>query len=470
MKKKSDKVIIILAILVVLAILTWIIPQGSMEYGIYSPVTRVRAGIFDIFVEICLSIYYHFTDIAFILVVGGCYGVLSKSKMYRKLVDKTSNLIKGKEYIAMAVTTLVVSLVTSFSSQLLTMFAFVPFICSVFLNNKYDRITAFNASFGGIIIGFIGLTFGIYSVNYLKDVAALEPTSLIVIKWIIYAASLVLYNVFAILHMKKAKKVDETEYDLFSTESLVETKVRKKTKIWPLCLVFGLVFVLLIMGYIGWEDSFGVTAFAEGFTDFQNGAKIADVPIFSSLLGMQFTAFGAWDNLIVAAFFMFVGTLIIAFIEKMKAGDFILRFDVGMKKVLRVAVIYALVLSVYVMTASFPFVATIVNDLFGKGTFNIFTVLIISIIASAFVVQPGYGNYVYGAFLATKFAANLPEAALLWHLGQGFVMLLAPTSIILFMALSYLDISYKKWLQYIWKFALSLFVFVILVFVVKVYM
>lgn len=470
MKKKSDKVIIMLCILAVIAVLTWIIPQGSVEYGVYQASDRLRAGIFDIFVEICLSIYYHFTDILFILVIGGCYGVLSKSKMYRKLVDKTANLIKGKEKIAMVVTTLLVSVVTSMLNQLLVMFVFIPFIVTVFLKNKQDRITAFNASFGGILIGFMGITFGMYSMDYLKEATSLEPSFLIALKWIIYFATLVLYNVFAILHMNKTKPVDDTEYDLFATEELEEGKVKKKTKIWPICVLFALAFVILVLGYISWDASFKVSIFSEAFSNFQSAAKIADVPLFSSLLGSQFTAFGNWENLVVASFIPFVVTVIVASVEKMKIGDFILRFEVGMKKVLRMAIIYALVLAVYVMTVGFPWIGTVVNDLFGNGSFNFFTVLIISIIASAFVVQPGYGNYVYGYFLAYRFPTNIAEASLIWHLGQGFVMLLAPTSIILFMALSYLDISYKKWLQYIWKFALSLFVFVVLVFIVKIYM
>ena len=94
--------------------------------------------------------------------------------------------------------------------------------------------------------------------------------------------------------------------------------------------------------------------------------------------------------------------------------------------------------------------------------------MIISFIATLLTVQPGYGNYIYGAYLANTFTDKLAISALVWHVGQGLAMLLAPTSLILFMALSYFDFTYKKYLSGVWKFALSLFGAMLFIFIVQV--
>ncbi len=471
MKKKSDKVLILFLIILGFAVLSWIIPQGTFSYGAYAASEApVRAGIFDIFVDLFLAIYYNYTDILFILVVGGCYGVLSKTKSYRKLVDKTAGLIKGKEMVAMAVTTFVVSLITSFTDQLLLMFVAVPFISTVFMRNGYDRLTALFASFGGMFVGFIGQTFGYYGIDYLKEVTTLTPMYLIGWKIAIYIVTLVLFNVFAILHMKKKGLKDESEYDLFSTEELQEkvVKGRKYTKLWPIITVSVITLVLLIMGHIAWEGSFNVTVFTNAYNKFAEGFKVADVPLFSTLLGAQMQAFGKWENLIVASFIMMCATIIVSLIDKMKFGDFVLRFEVGIKKVLRLAIIYGLVQTVYVMSRNFQWVDTIINKLLGSGSFNVLTLMIISFVATLLTVQPGYGNYIYGAYLANTFTDKLAISALVWHAGQGLAMLLAPTSLILFMALSYFDFTYKKYLSGVWKFALSLFGAMLFIFIVQV--
>ena len=56
-----------------------------------------------------------------------------------------------------------------------------------------------------------------------------------------------------------------------------------------------------------------------------------------------------------------------------------------------------------------------------------------------------------------------PVIAFIFQVMYGLAMLLAPTSILLFPGLSYLDVKYKDWLKYIWKYALVVlgFTFVI---------
>ena len=54
------------------------------------------------------------------------------------------------------------------------------------------------------------------------------------------------------------------------------------------------------------------------------------------------------------------------------------------------------------------------------------------------------------------------------QLGMGFATLLVPTSALLMIVLTYLDVPYKNWLSYIWKFALSLLVALFIIMLIMV--
>ena len=42
----------------------------------------------------------------------------------------------------------------------------------------------------------------------------------------------------------------------------------------------------------------------------------------------------------------------------------------------------------------------------------------------------------------------------------GLVQIVGPTSILLLASLSYLEVPYKTWLKYIWRFVLALFIII----------
>ena len=124
--KKKDKIFILLAILVVVAVFTWILPVGV--YGTVNEATSLstesgimRLGIIELLYIIPFAINYAGNDIIYLFIIGGLYGVLSKTSAYRKLVSNTVKLIRGKENIAMLVTTFLMGLYVSLSSNIMSL-------------------------------------------------------------------------------------------------------------------------------------------------------------------------------------------------------------------------------------------------------------------------------------------------------------------------------------------------------------
>ncbi len=177
--------------------------------------------------------------------------------------------------------------------------------------------------------------------------------------------------------------------------------------------------------------------------------EIFNTTILSSLLG-NFTAFGNWD-IIGVTFILLLVTLFMAIGSRASISDVIDSYGLGIKKISKVAFIYVLVQSLFVAYYTSNWPMAIVHSLLGTD-FNIFGILLGSIVQGAFVVDLDYATYYIGTAIAANYIDNLLDSALLIHMGYALVNVVAPTSTILMIALTYLNVPYSKWLKYIWKF------------------
>lgn len=473
MNKKNDKIIIVLISMAVFLIMSWVLKISSVDTsGILTEGEIIRLGLFELISMVFYSFQREIDVVMFILIVGGCYGVLKNTNSYRKLVDKTSKLIKDKETIAFAVITLILGLYVSISSEVLALFIFVPFIVSVFLRRGFDKLTAISAAFGGIFIGYLGQTFGTYGFQNLLEATGVVYTDFIWQKWVIFGMAYVLYNIFAIYHMKHIKRKDNTDEDMYCPEKLIENKIPKKrrTRLWPTLIVVLLTIVVILIGYVSWNDSFEIVFFSEMHTSFQSMLKVNDVALPSTFIGSSMVGLGEWKDLVHGIFVFLLSTILIALLNKVSISDFIKDFSRGAKKISKVAVIYALSYTLLYLFALSPWAATIIHSVFGTDSFNLFTLFIAAFLILTVCVDPGYSSAVYGPFLTYSFADCIVVSTIVWRIGGALSTLIVPTSFLLLMALSYADIPYTKWVKYIWKFVVS-FAIVSLIFLsVIVYM
>lgn len=473
MNKKNDKIIIVLITMAVFLVLSWFIKISSVNTsGMLTEGEIIRLGLFEVLSMIFYSFQREIDVILYILMVGGCYGILKNTKSYRKLVDNTSRIIKGHEIIAFAVITLIMGLYVSISSELLALFFIIPFIVSVFLRRGCDKLTAISAAFGGIFIGYLGQTFGTYGLQNLLDATGVTYTDFMWQKWVLFGIAYILYTLFAILHIKHTKKKDYTEADMYCPEKLIENKVpkKKRTKVWPTIAIMAFTLVIIMLGYISWNDSFNVKIFTELNTSFQSAMMVNDVALPSTFIGTSMSGLGEWSDFVHAIFLFLIATVVIALINKVSFADMIKDFGKGAKKISKVAVIYALTYTLLYLFAISPWPATIIHAIFGENSYNLFTLFIAAFLILTVCIDPGYSAAVYGTFLTYAFADNIVVSTIVWRLGGALSTLIVPTSFVLLMALSYADISYKKWLKYIWKFVLSFAVVALIFLSIVVYM
>ena len=455
--------------------LTWIFSAGSYNGAEISDYGMIRVGLTDIPKVIFNAIYLAGDKILFLLTLGCFYAVLTKVAGYKKLVNNIAETFKGKEILFTLFVSLIFVALSTLLNQTFIALIFVPFIVSIILSMGLDKITAFSVTFGSILIGLIGITYGsdgLYWLNqYLKqpiESVDLNITTGIVYRLLILAISYLLFNFFNILHIKKTlndKKVDERNVDPFKVE-----KVEKKANAWPIAIILGLIFVISILGYISWSGTFGIEVFNK-FHTWLMEIKIGDFAVFSSLLGSSAknAAFGLWDFYHINTILIIV-SIIVALIGRVKFNDYISACGEGIKKIGKPVILYILVYMIFIVTYMSPFVPTINNIIYGSiNKFNPFLVSLISLISNVFETDLGYTGFIVGQFFTAKFVEYRMLIQHIFSTMYGFVQLCIPTSAILLIGLSYLNIDYKTWMKYIWIFVLSILVILLVLTTILAY-
>lgn len=446
--------------------LTWVFEYGNFNGAEYISYGMNEQGITDIPNFIYYTINFAGDKLAFLLALGAFYAVLSKSNGYKKLVVTIAEKFKGKEIIFAVISSLLFTVMASLFSQTFAALVFVPFVVSILLNMKLDKLTAFSVTFGSILIGLLGVTYGSEGLYWFNYYSQTNPTIGLVYRLLVLVVAFLLFNFFNILHIKKVvkeKNLNELDADPFKVE-----KVDGKVKTWPILVTLLVAFVIFILGYVGWETNFKISAFGE-FHKWLMGVKIGDTLLFKMLLGTKAAAFGAWD-LFPGAAFLIVLTIVVALISKVSISDFVASFLDGVKKLAKPILLF---LGIYViMVAAYfsPYVPTIANMMFKNvEAFNPYLVSLMAFISNVVHTDLGFTGFVVGGHFVTTYGANVEVIQTIFTTMYGFVGILSPTSAILIFGLSYLDIDYKTWIKYIWIFVLAILVILLVVYTVMTY-
>ena len=231
-----------------------------------------------------------------------------------------------------------------------------------------------------------------------------------------------------------------------------------------------IIFIILVLAFISWYGAFGTDAMNNANTAVTE-FEVFGFALFGKLLGTV-NAFGSWsliDFVTVILSAMFILTLI----YKVKFDDVIDGFAKGVKRALAPAMITVLLYTILVITTYHPFQLVIYKAILGiTDGFNVFTTFVVALLSGFFNVDSAYAfqsSLPYLSSIVTN-ADNYPIISVVYQAAYGLVMLVAPTSLILMGMLSYLKISYGKWIKTIWKLLLELLVVLLIVFTILILM
>lgn len=475
--KKNSLVKILLITFISVVFLSWIIPTGQYENGVFSSNGLNPTGIFDL-VLIPFSVFdLALPSIIFILVVGAFYGVLNKTGVYSKLVDSVVKKFKESKLKFLVTVTIVMAILSALVGLNFGFFIIIPFISAILISMGFNKITSMLSTIGSILVGMVGSVYGTdigynfykffgYNSDYNMH-SSLFPDAIIFL--VIIISLLVLYVVKLGKADLKRKKDKDNEEEIM----LLEKKTSKKS-VKPLFALLIVTFVFILVGYFKWDAVIG-GADKTPMLDFYNnimGIKIGDFAIVSSLLG-TIPALGYFELSFISVFVLFM-TIIIALVYKVKFEDFAEGIMNGLSKVMKLVIYVILsnlvIACLYKNGSSSTFAATIINYLLNISVkFN--SALTVFTSAVAGVLLNDFSTFMSNMYVPTRIltGSNVSVISLTFMIFKsifGVVSMIAPTSVLLVTGLAYYNISFKEWFKNVWKLLLQLLVVIILIIVI----
>ena len=364
--KKTGLFKIIMFILLGIVVATWIFSASYFNEGNLAELGMYNVGLYDYFSLIFGSFQFeYFLQIFFLLLsIGALYGVLGKTGKYRAWIEKIANGFKGVEFIFLLI---VAFLITTFSAVFdygFVALVFFPLIISIILAMGYDRVTALVATIGAMLVGTIGNIIGYSTSGVISGLLGIDATS-----GFYYKLALLVFSFVAlILYLSKAKRLKNAkneEKDMFIGE-----KISNKYSIIAIFVVFGLIFVLLILGFTHWSDTFKVDSFTklhENVTTWspklpyfhiasdkiEKGTQ--EVAIVSKVFG-NVSAFGEWSFAEMGVICL-IAAVVLGLIYRVK--DLFVTMADGAKKMLKPAFLVMMAYTVVYFAGNEMFFPTI---------------------------------------------------------------------------------------------------------------
>jgi len=467
MKKKEKRYGLLKGILVfifIAIVLSWLIPNGQFAgTGYQTDNTLARVGLTDLSWLVYYGFYFALDKIVLLFAIGGLYGVLVKTSAYDRLTSSIAKKLKNRK-VAVVVFSVIIAGLTSILTQTFAVLIFVPFMISIMNKMNLDKMTILATAFGSMLVGILGATYGTEGLVYFNRYLTAEsfsPNKTALIRAGILFVGLVLFNFFTLSHMGKVEK-DAPSANMFPVESLEDKN--KKDSIIPIIVVGVVLLALVILGFVNW-NTFGITIFDhfhENVMDIHIGS---DFYIFKSILGSNLSAFGNWDIFTIAAI-VFLFTLVLGLCYRAKLEEFVTHFADGMKKMIKPCLVIAAAFILMTVVYMSPYVANIMNKLLSLTEgFNIVTMSLSALVANLFHTDLGFTGYVAGAYLVTEYVDYINPIYVIFTSLYGFVQFFIPTSIVLGVGLTSLDVKYSDWLKHIWKFLVGMIIILLVIFI-----
>ncbi len=516
MKRNLLKVIGISFLIFV--VLSWIIPVGTYSNGELTTNGTDPVGLFDLF-SVPISTLLTFALYAVVFAaIGGLYGVMEKSGALEIWVEKITKKFNGKEKGFLIFTVIFFVILSSITGLVLPLFALVPLFAAVIFALNYDKITALASTVGAILIGSVCSTYGFNVTGYTKNILSLDMNNEIWAKLLLLVLLTIALAYFVVKFGKrvipaKTEKAEKSEpkkvvkaektttkkkakteptktakstakkqttkkttkktttkkntQNMAVAKDVKKVDVKKTISIVPLVIIITLMILVSFIGMYNWYYSFNIEWFNDIHTSVM-GVKIGDYAIFEHLFS-SISQLGYWGNVEFVTV-MIIAAALIAWVYRVGFNGFIDSFIAGVKKMLPTAICAALasVILTVLYQASYSGMGTIVDTMYAKAFelsdgFNVVITGLVSLVGSFFYNDLYYLLAGMSPFLTSFDADSLQIAGLLIQSVASLGMIIFPTSVILIAGLSYFNVSYKSWIKYIWKFALAVFLVILLV-------
>lgn len=443
---------IIFALMVIFAVLTWIVPSGSYQRqevngrevtvaGTYEQSEKtyideetgdevdLRQGVFDVLQAPTRGIQEAIEVVAFILIVGGSFQVITKTGAITSGMGRVVRRFKNKDILIIPIAMVLFALGgTSFgmAEETLPFFAiFMPIMMAM----GFDSMTAFMVVFVGARTGYIASTINPFNVLIAQGILGIQGNPQLWLRMIAWVVLTAVAITWVVLYARRVKKNPESSITF-------EDDIAKKV-----------------------EFAADESALDAEFTGRQKGV----LAVF--IAGMCLIIWGlvtqGWYMDEISAVFLAMGLLagvIAGFSQDVIAQEFV----AGIADFAFSAIVVGLARGILVIASDGMIIDTILNALatgLGGIPAVLFTTLLYAVENLLAILVPSSSGLaaltapIFGPL--TELMGLNPEAAV-WALSMGSatMSLICPTSAILVAGLGVCKIKLGQWWKTVWKFFL----------------
>ena len=403
-------------------------PQGVVEY-IQSPLKGIHEAI-DV--------------ILFVLILGGCIGIVNHSGAFDGGVSWLAKKLKGREILLIVIITALIAVGGTTFGLAEETIAFYPILVPVFLAARYDAMVALATIFIGSSIGTMGSTVNPFSAIIASDAAGITWTTGIYGRFAMLIGGTAICIWYIIRYAERVRK-DPKKSLIYDQQKEIEgmflrggdkEEVAFTNRIRLTLIIFLLCFIVMILGVSQWDW---------------------------------------WFTKMTSVFF--VGAILIGFIIRIKEKDFVNTFVKGAGDLLGVALIIGFARGITVLMEEGLISDTMLHyassSVEGMSAGVFIVIMMILYMGLSFFIPSSSGMAVLTmpimAPLADVVGVGRESVVDAYIYGLGLFAFISPTSLIL-ASLAMVNVGFNKWIKFIMPLIGILFVFAALLLVITVYL
>lgn len=303
MAKKKSKVMlssytIIMILIIFLAILSHVLPDATFVDGnIVNGSGTVGATLSQVLMAPILG-FENAVDVAiFIMILGGFLKIIDKTKALETGIKVLVQKLKGKELWLIPILMFIFSICGTTYGMLEETVGFYVLLAATMFAAGMDPLVGSAIILLGAGSGVLGSTINPFATGVALDALPegmkVNQGFLILIATVLWLTTYAISTFFVLMYAKKVKKDKgstilslreqqqaEKKFGKYVEASKEKAKLTGKQKIT--LLLFGLTFIIMIIGFIPWND-FNITFF-DGFTGWLTGSSLGNWYFYESAL------------------------------------------------------------------------------------------------------------------------------------------------------------------------------------------
>ena len=449
--------ILLFALMIVAIVLTYTLPKGQFgtfengetDYttfidlgregginifkGIFSPFLLLGADGGITIIMLCI----------FLLVIAGVFQAMNDNNGIKVIVNRVVNRFKNRKFLLLCVISLIFMAFGAFLGLFEEILTLLPIIAILTLSLGYDSFTGFLVSIVACGFGFSSALTNPFTVVFASNLIGVNPFIKIWFRIIIFIVMYGLVVLAVFLYTRRIKKKPEAsltyERDMkFRDEVFVKEEIPNEKKIF-ICYV-----------------SFFASA-------------LVTIIICSAIAALR-------DYTVVAliAIFLIGGLLVSLIASDWNFKKTFVSFGKGALSVVPTLLFILMASSIKYILAEGKVLPTVVysinNAVAGKNIYAIAFLLFAIVLGLEFFISSSTAKAVFVMSILGVLTLGLTKETLvlIYTFADGYTNLLFPTSPVLLIGLSMMEVSYFKWLKKSWPLFIVTFSLVALFLVLAI--